>query len=491
MALRKITGLLLSLILTVTFISACAGDSVTPDDTAVSSAETAAAETEAELSASNVLDLFESIDYGGYALNILTTNNINSSLPSRTAHDDTLTGDIVNDALFNRDLSVEQKYNITVGYTLAAYDGADIVNMAKKSITAGDDAYDIIIGDIANVCAGLAAGFATDMGDVPNLDFDKPWWNSYINTSTKIAGHNYYAVGDISPRNMSSAYVMMFSLDLFDNYGFTYPYQTARDGKWTLDEMTKIIKGTAQDIDGDGKMTLSDSFGMISDGTAGWCMYIGSGGTFVELDENNLLKITCNTEFSEAVVSKLGNFFAAEDVDKLTDSLYGPAERFMKEQGLFLPQTAVNLSMFTDCEMDFGILPMPKLDEAQENYRTFANFWCLAGVVIPKTAGDLERTGTLVEALTALSRFTSTEAAYEITLLVKQTRDEESIEMLKLATDNLVLELGALYNWGGIKETMETCIRKNTSFLTKFASAEKQVAAGIEKLITAYTTVQE
>ncbi|MHB1152172.1 MAG: hypothetical protein ACYCWE_15695 [Eubacteriales bacterium] len=490
MTLQKTTILILALILTLTFISSCANDKVKTDDTAAAT-ETETPETEAVLGASNVLDLFESIDYGGYALNILTTNNINSSLPSRTAHDNTLTGDIVNDALFNRDLSVGQKYNITVGYTLAAYDGGDIVNMAKKSITAGDDAYDFIIGDIANVCAGLAAGFATDMGNVPNLDFEQPWWNSYINSSTKIAGHNFYAVGDISPRNMSSAYVMMFSLDLFDDYSYTYPYQTVRDGKWTLDEMTKIIKGTAQDIDGDGKMTLTDSFGMISDGSAGWCMYIGCGGTFVELDEDSLLKITCNTERSEAVVSKLGNFFAAEDVDKLADSLYGPAERFMKEQGLFLPQTAVNLSMFTDCEMDFGILPMPKLDEAQENYRTFANFWCLAGVVIPKTSGDLERTGTLIEALTALSRFTSTEAAYEITLLVKQTRDEESIEMLKLATDNLVLELGALYNWGGITQTMETCIRKNTSFLTKFASAEKQVTAGIEKLITVYTAEQE
>lgn len=491
MTLKKITALFLAPVITAVFFAACADERAKPGDTALTEVRTEAAETEAEPGASNVLDLFESTDYGGYALNILTTNDINSSLPSRTAHDNTLTGDIVNDALYNRDLSVEQKYNVTISYTLAPYDGADIVNMAKKSVTAGDDAYDFIIGDIANVCTGLAAGFASDMGSVPNLDFTKPWWNSYINSSTKIAGHNFYAVGDISPRNMSSAYVMMFSLDLFDDYGLAYPYQTARDGKWTLDAMTGLIKGTAQDIDGDGKMTLSDFYGQISDGSAGWCMYIGCGGTFVELDEDGLLKITCNTERSEAVVSKLGSFFAAEDVEKLSDSLYGPAERFMNEQGLFLPQTAVNLSMFTDCEMDFGILPMPKLDEAQENYRTFANFWCLAGVVIPKTAGDPERTGALVEALTALSRFTSTEAAYEITLLVKQTRDEESIEMLKLATDNLVLELGVLYNWGDVMGKMENSVRKNTSFLTKFASSEKQVAAGIEKLIEVYTAIQE
>jgi len=491
MCLKKTTVLFLIFILQMTFISGCVKDNGKPEDTAISVSVTETAETEAELGASNVLNLFESIDYGGYALNILTTNNINSSLPSRTAHEGTLNGDIVNDALFNRDLSVEQKYNITVGYTLAAYDGADIVNLAKKSITAGDDAYDFIIGDIANVCTGLAAGFAADMSDVPYLDFDKPWWNSYINASTGILGHNFYAVGDISPRNMSSAYVMLFSLDLFDDYGYTYPYQTARDGKWTLDEMTKLIKGTAQDLDGDSEMTLSDFYGMISEGTTGWCMYIGCGGTFVELDEDRMLKVTCNTERSESIVSKLGSFFESADVEKLSDSLYGPTERFMKEQGLFLGHTAVGLSRFTDCEMDFGILPMPKLDETQENYRTFANFWCLAGVVIPKTSGDLDRTGMLIEAMTALSRYTSTEAAYEITLLVKQTRDEESIEMLKLATDNLVLDLGALYDWGGIKDKMENSVRNNTSFLTKFAGAESQVVSGIEKLIAVYTIEQE
>jgi hypothetical protein len=130
---------------------------------------------------------------------------------------------------------------------------------------------------------------------------------------------------------------------------------------------------------------------------------------------------------------------------------------------------------------------MPKLDEAQENYRTFANFWCLVGVVIPKTGSDLDRTGMIAEAMTALSCYTSTEAAYDITLLVKQTRDEESVEMLRLATDNLVLELGVLYNWGGIMNLMETSVRQNTSFMTKFAAVESQFNTGIEKLIAVYT----
>lgn len=480
----KYTVILSVLVLSV-LLSAC-GEADT-GETAPAQTDTAETSAGTETDASNVLDLYESVDYGGRDVNILTTNDANASLPLRSAHDNMLTGDIVNDALYNRDLAVAQKFNVAIGYTIAPYDGADIVNMAKRSITAGDDAYDFIIGDIANVCTGLASGFATDMSEVPYLDFDRPWWNSYINAGTRIAGHNFYAVGDITPRNMSSAYVMMFSLDLFDDYGYDYPYEAARDGRWTLDMMSGLIKSTARDLDGDGKMTLADFYGMISDGTAGWCMYIGSGGTFVELDGENLPQITCNTEKAESVVAKLGSFFESEDVEKLNDSLYGPAERFMNKQGLFLPQTACNLSMFTDCEMDFGILPMPKYDEAQSDYKTFANFWCLGGVVVPATAADLERTGMLIEAMTALSHYTSTEAGYEITLLVKQTRDEESVEMLKLASENLVLELGALYNWGGILAMMETSVRQNTAFLPKFAKVENQVASGIEKLIEAYT----
>lgn len=271
---RKISLILLAFILTTTLITACADDKgATADTLADSSSAGTAAETEG-YNATNVLDHIKSENYGGYALSILTTNNINSSLPARTAPDDTLTGDIVNDALFNRDRMVEQKFNISIGYILAPYDGGDILNRAKKSITAGDDEFDFVIGDIANVCTGLANGYAADMVNVPNLDFEKPWWNSYINSSTKIAGHNYYAIGDISPRNMSSAYIMMFSLDLFDDYGYTYPYQTVRDGNWTLDRMSELIKNTAQDLDGDGKMTLKDFYGMISDGTTGWCLYI-------------------------------------------------------------------------------------------------------------------------------------------------------------------------------------------------------------------------
>ena len=96
----------------------------------------------------------------------------------------------------------------------------------------------------------------------------------------------------------------------------------------------------------------------------------------------------------------------------------------------------------------------------------------------------------IIEAMTALSCYTSTEAAYDITLLVKQTRDEESVEMLRLATDNLVLELGVLYDWGGVKNMMETSVRGNTSFQTKFAGVESKVTSGIEKLIAIYTKNQ-
>ena len=59
-----------------------------------------------------------------------------------------------------------------------------------------------------------------------------------------------------------------------------------------------------------------------------------------------------------------------------------------------------NLSTFRELELSLGVVPPPKFDEAQKQYRTMASNQSMT-IVIPKPNADPERTGVICSALGA------------------------------------------------------------------------------------------
>jgi len=71
-------------------------------------------------------------------------------------------------------------------------------------------------------------------------------------------------------------------------------------------------------------------------------------------------------------------------------------------------------------------------------------------ISIPITASDVDRTATIIEALSCESMHTLTPACYDVTLKGKVLRDEESTVMLDDILANPVFELAYMWNWGGV-----------------------------------------
>lgn len=71
-------------------------------------------------------------------------------------------------------------------------------------------------------------------------------------------------------------------------------------------------------------------------------------------------------------------------------------------------------------------------------------------MVIPKSAPDTERTGLILEALAAESRYTVIPAYYDIAF--KDSGEEESVDMLDIIFSSRVYDLGELYQFGGFNE---------------------------------------
>jgi len=99
--------------------------------------------------------------------------------------------------------------------------------------------------------------------------------------------------------------------------------------------------------------------------------------------------------------------------------------------------------------------------------------------VVPSNAPNPERTGIILEALAAESRNTVIPAYKETCLKTKFARDDESLGMLDIIFDNVVVDLGTIVFWESIRNTLIEEARKKGNFVSV---VEKQYAK-FEKLV--------
>ena len=103
-------------------------------------------------------------------------------------------------------------------------------------------------------------------------------------------------------------------------------------------------------------------------------------------------------------------------------------------------------------DVEFGVVPFPMFNEEQGEYYSHMNE--VGGMVcIPTSVVDqeLEDVGAIIETMAAYSVDTLTPAYYDISLISKSTRDEESRPMIELILANRIYDLGYVFEqaWGG------------------------------------------
>ncbi|MCL2771750.1 MAG: extracellular solute-binding protein [Oscillospiraceae bacterium] len=459
-------------------------DSNTGGGAADSSAET----TTAAVDATSVLASLPDADYGGYEFKFWTSNRPNSTLEIRQAPETEQNGEPINDALYTRDRLIEDKYNIKITYTIID-DVTQMTNKAKKSVMAGDNSFDIVIGDFQNVTCALAqTGAIYDFNTVPNVDLSKPWWSKYATRDLTIDGKFYFPTGDITPRFTLSPYLLMFNKQLFQDYGLEYPYQQVLDGKWTIDALSQIIKDKGKDVNGDGKFDMNDFYGLMCEGMTAFSMYRGCGENMIAIKDGNPY-IEIGSEKSLNVIDKLSQLLSTNDahVDP-TYTSYTEGPPFKDGRVLILGQTTGNLALFRDLNYDYGILPMPKFDENQDSYYSYCNPWGAVAVAIPKTNEDVGRTGMIVEALAAVGKYTSTPAEYDVTLKTKFTRDDYSAQMLDIICENASYDFGPIYDWGGNYTKLLDSMYKNQPFTSVLDATKDKMQSGLDKTIAVFSS---
>lgn len=480
--------ILIIFIICTMIVSGCAQPNTETSDNTVTVATEAVSETTV------LSDNLPETDYDGYSFRMLIRNDKGWIEDMYAAE---LSGDIMNDAIFQRNASVGERFGVifeVIPSSNANYDSDGI-----KSILAGDDAYDTIIPHArASFDYALEKLLLDWNTDLPFVDLDKPWWDQDIRESLRINNKLLMMIGDISYKNLGATNAMLFNRNLFDDLGLDYPYQLVHDDVWTFDKFVEYADKGTSDINGDGKIAFEDDqIGYVTDEWIGPIQVLYSGNQrIVKKDDNDLPYLSLNTSltieifnaFFDLIDGDAGHCSPWEGLDTSIASADGIYGRFINNQALFLDTNIRGTIFLRNMDANFGILPWPKFDETIDKYYSNVDAGCNL-IIVPITAHDPERTSIIIEALSAEGYKNVTPAYFEVALATKYARDVESADMLDIVKAGRVYDLGyynnALSVFNSIGQYM--FINKSRDFASLYAKNEKSANKNLDKTIEAYS----
>lgn len=402
------------------------------------------------------------------------------------------TGEVLNDALFQRDLVVENRFDVRL-VTEKFDDYTPALEALKRSVTAGTDDYDC--GFIHMVAASSAAssGYFFSLDELGYIDPTKPWWDTDCVDAFTVAGHMKLLCGMLLPNAMLRSSCMVFNKNRFDDHGLEYPYSQVDAGEWTLDALYEITKDTTRDVNGDGEIKETDDFYGLTQWylDSPYSFYYGAGGTIVTKDADGVPVLNADLEKNTAIYEKIYKVVIDNNSNYHTDiATYGRSyDVFTEGRALFCEASLSHLKgdNFREMEDDYGVLPIPKYDAGQSQYMSFVN-GAVSMLVVPSVCPDPERTGILLEGLASESWRNVYDALFEITAKSKSARDPDSSRMMDLVMANRVFDLGYshMYDQGWVQFVRDLLVKGSTDVASMWAKNEKIMNKMLNKVIEAY-----
>ena len=445
-----------------------------------SNVTTAAESTAEETVAPTILDTLPKDDFGGDTITILARSDSWWQITRISATE--INGEIINDAIYNRNLDFEAKYNANLDIQEIP---DSLVSPVRNVVLAGEDLYDLVLPNLSDSAVLAGEDILFDLNQVDTIDFTNPAWDQNAVKFYSLAHKLYFGVSDISLGKNECAWIYMFNKRLMEDYSLGDPYQLVRDKQWTFDKSLEMMQAASADLNGNGVADYNDDrFGLQTHDVNYYALLISAGQVLAEKDGDDLPYMNVKTEKFVDVFNKIKDNFVNTTQTVMEQGsepfLTGP---FVSGRALLCGQVLACVRLARGMEDDFGIIPTPMYNENQESYYTYVIPYDVFAVSIPVTAADSERSGMAAQAMAILSDYYVTPAYYDVTITGKALRDENSEEMLDIILNSAVYDMARMYNWGSFASGLANDIKGQKDFASGFARKEESIDKAIQKTI--------
>jgi hypothetical protein len=284
-------------------------------------------------------------------------------------------GEPVNDAVFERNLTVENRLGIKIN-SLEVGSGA--VDKVSTAVKANSSEYDVLAAECCAVLPKTIEGLFANLTATEYLNLEQPYWSQGLNSAISHRESQYAATGSLLLSMYRFAFITAFNKRIFDDANQAYLYEYVENGTWTLDKQISLIPLFYRD-NGDGIQDLNgDVYGFIStDATEVDAYWSSCQLPIIGKTADNEYEFVFDTSRVVDVAEKLIRLF--HDTDGGTyQGLHSDGDWPTIRQAFADGFSAMATTRLLELENEiirsmpdeFGVAPIPKYDETQDEYRT-------------------------------------------------------------------------------------------------------------------------
>ena len=432
-------------------------------------------------------------DFGQYVFNIITPSRT-WAITNMTATD--LTADTIQDAIYERQVAIEERLSIKLEEIISTDDIT--TKLMSTAMQSGEDSYDLALVQTYNALKMYNQNYVYDQTELDSIDLTNPWWEQSFNQDVNIGDKRYISFGNANLIYYSSFYIFCFNKSMIEDHGMESPYDLVANGKWTYDKVYEMMQTAAVDNGADGIYTPGeDTLGLTGHINHSRNLILSSGTSITTRDNdgfpvyNGLSDkfISAFTKFTEFFINSPYCAIAGKSPSPYTgySSTGGVAnyiQVFIDGQSLFLTTGTNEVTTLRNTETEYGIVVVPKYEEAQENYITPV-YSATEGFVIPMNAPDPERTALILETLGALSYNNLVDKHIGTVLHYKVANDPTAIENINMAYASGAIDNAMANNFGTCTNILNNLnVYGSVNVASTFKAIEKKLISDIEDAVT-------
>ena len=404
------------------------------------------------------------------------------------------------DAIAARDKEVPEKLGLKINYKYMPDDAVQFRDLVLSDILIGEHNYDIVLNQtsvMSQLAYRCALANLLDKNEFPYFDFSEKCWFASVGENLTVNEKLYFNTGAFSTSTLDNISMIWMNVLMYEEYRENgdpeFLREYAAQGKWTYEDMYQMI--TAFD------RTVPDKTAIVIDSDLSDNIILSSLATAFDVD--SMRRINNSWAYDLASNSR------AEDVLMRTKELYlnsgvdrkSSVEKFSECESLFL-MTKLYKDQYTNYaitrEMDSipGILPLPKYDDEQQEYKAWTDGGSFMGIIDHSKSST--KTHSLASSafmqMTALRSHESSLGYYFqnvvmpkwgwISDLDLKMRVQDSITILESMTNNIEFEFCNVYSseLGGIGDIWGEAYSNNKTLAQSYLDKKNEYEESLSKL---------
>lgn len=407
-------------------------------------------------------------------------------------------------SVYERNKITEERLHVTLKWKGIAGKWEDTNNFLTTVVNAyqgGDkERFDMIAGYSQTMATLATRGLTLDLMTASKyLDLEKPWWPDSLVNDFTVSNKLYFASGDISISFIGTMLSVFVNKSYYPNENL---YDLVYNDEWTLETMLEMVKNQRFDSGEPDKKDLEDRFGLV----VGWTGYLDSffyGSNLITVDQNEEGDLHVSGSYvgekADTLCEKLKTLFGSADAwmpsPNDPDSLHkGVIDLFARGGAAMMVGTGTTILVYNsmlETKVDYAVLPMPKYDENQENYKSVnLNIYTLWSIGAGLDAAQAERAGAVLECLGSIGYRTVSPVLFDRCLKLRYAKDGDTGKMYDIIRAGIVFDVGRAFSnaaLGGIpQEKWQRSVIFNSVWGAQSSVVDSQLQDKLDELCKSF-----